>query len=354
MWRTGDARLYHPARQRCKRVERAENARLGGERMMNRAGIVEIAPHLAEKIRKFHVGLALGGLVPYVRADSYHAGARQFIAVPYKDRKQGIGSVTMNGQGKGRKARGYSRRLRLAALAGGMVAFGALVAPAVGNAFSSGFDSRPVSLAARGGIGSFTPASVDPRLARQVTMRALSHSGLFRFTPADDARGERAITVAVRVDGGAARAISVRNALAGVPTEAGAAPVRIAPSVYSLGLARGYNSFAISGADGKPLKSIAMPDLSSFAPGKSTAVAGTPSRFGAAIEMDEKDKAGRAPRTFEGQSDYQVDLGGSYRLTRNLKVTAGVRYSSERDRLAPLTDGTKDSQAVYVGTQFRF
>ena len=49
-----------------------------------------------------------------------------------------------------------------------------------------------------------------------------------------------------------------------------------------------------------------------------------------------------------------MDLGGSYRLTRNFDVTAGVRYSSERDRLRPLTDGKQDSQAVYVGTKFRF
>ena len=49
-----------------------------------------------------------------------------------------------------------------------------------------------------------------------------------------------------------------------------------------------------------------------------------------------------------------VDLGGAYSLTRNFDVTAGVRYSQERDRLRPLTDGKKDSQAVYVGTQFRF
>jgi hypothetical protein len=32
---------------------------------------------------------------------------------------------------------------------------------------------------------------------------------------------------------------------------------------------------------------------------------------------------------------------------------AGIRYSSERDRLRPLTDGKQDSQA-YVGTQFHF
>ena len=80
---------------------------------------------------------------------------------------------------------------------------------------------------------------------------------------------------------------------------------------------------------------------------------GDPSRFAPRVVLDEREKTGRAPRTFE-QSDQSVDLGGSYRVTRNLNVTAGVRYSPERDRLLPLTDGKQDNQAVYVGTQFRF
>ena len=50
----------------------------------------------------------------------------------------------------------------------------------------------------------------------------------------------------------------------------------------------------------------------------------------------------------------RTDVGGAYRVTRNLDVTAGVRYSQDRERLKPLTDGKQDSQAVYVGTQFRF
>jgi hypothetical protein len=70
--------------------------------------------------------------------------------------------------------------------------------------------------------------------------------------------------------------------------------------------------------------------------------------------MDNREKAGRAPRTLEGAGTPTVDLGGSYRLGKNLNVTAGVRYSQERDRLVPLTDGKQDGQAVYVGTQFRF
>jgi hypothetical protein len=35
-------------------------------------------------------------------------------------------------------------------------------------------------------------------------------------------------------------------------------------------------------------------------------------------------------------------------------VTAGLRYQSDRERLAQLKDDRRDSQAVYVGTAFRF
>jgi hypothetical protein len=48
-----------------------------------------------------------------------------------------------------------------------------------------------------------------------------------------------------------------------------------------------------------------------------------------------------------------VDVVSSYRLTKNIDVTAGVRYRSD-DRVEPLTDARRDSQAVYVGTAFRF
>jgi hypothetical protein len=47
-------------------------------------------------------------------------------------------------------------------------------------------------------------------------------------------------------------------------------------------------------------------------------------------------------------------VGGAYSITRNLAVTAGVRYTSEKDRLPQLKDDRRDSQAVYVGTAIRF
>ena len=48
------------------------------------------------------------------------------------------------------------RRLRASLIVGAVAAFGLSLAPTVTSAFSSGFDAAPVSLAARGGIGSFT------------------------------------------------------------------------------------------------------------------------------------------------------------------------------------------------------
>lgn len=255
------------------------------------------------------------------------------------------------------KTKGFARRSLL--LAGGALALGVVVAPTVSQAFSSGFDSRPVSLDARGSIGSFTPASVDPALAASVKVATLK-GHLFRFTPAGASnRPDRSVTVAIRIDDANVRAVSVRGALGAIPAQAGLASFRISPVGYSLGVARGYESFAA----GKPVTHIGlqkvgfqkldMPDLSTFTPSKSVAPSGT-ARFAPRITLDEKDKAGRAPRTLEGQSDYQVDVGGSYRLTRNLKVIGGVRYSSDRDRISTLTDGKQDKQAVYVGTQFRF
>ena len=248
----------------------------------------------------------------------------------------------------------------LVAVAAGALAFGLLMHPDVGNAFSSGFDSRPVSLSARGSIGSFTPASVDPRMAARININRLAHSPLFKFTPAaSDGRTNRAVTVAVRFDSETARAVSVRQALAAAVAQPGIAAVRVVPGGFNLGVARGYESFAPKLAQtivAPDIKKFDMPDLAAFAAGKAKnrASTGDAPRFAPRVALDETAKPGRAPRTLEGQGDYSVDVGGSYRVARNLAVTAGVRYSTERDRVAPLTDATQDSQAVYVGTQFRF
>ena len=199
----------------------------------------------------------------------------------------------------------------------------------------------------------FTPASVDPKLAKFVAERSTGSNRLMRFTPAGVAeRGSRAVTVAVRVDQETAKAITVRSAIATAREQMAPNAVRLAPVRYNLGLSRGYQSFAQSAELSKKLSDAAIPDLASFKP--RPGVKEQPSRFGARIALEQEEKSGSAPRTHDGLGEQSLDVAGSYRLTRNLDVTAGVRYSQERDRLAPLADPALDSQAVYVGTQFRF
>ena len=227
-----------------------------------------------------------------------------------------------------------------------------LALPSAVLAFSSRFDPDSIAEVSTDGASGFIPAEVDPRLARSITVRALSKGRSFRFTPAAVPNGmdRSVVTVAVRLINGNAQSLALRQTTSGENVAAGAA-LPIAPTAYSLGAARGYRSFAQSAVPATPIRQLDAPNLASYRP--KPGVASTPSRFAPAIVLEEREKTGRAPRTFE-QSDQQVDLGGSYRVTRNLNVTAGVRYSSDRDRLRPLTDGRQDSQAVYVGTQFRF
>jgi hypothetical protein len=162
------------------------------------------------------------------------------------------------------------------------------------------------------------------------------------------------VTVAVRVDSGAPQMISVHGPRLADVTTPGAVPLRIAPTAFNLGVSRGYSNFAQNLVPPADVRKLDMPDLGRFDIGANDS-SGDNARLSPRIVMDEKQAAGRAPRTFAGDGENEVDVGGSYRLTRNLNVTAGVRYSSqERERLHPLTDGKQDSQAVYVGTQFRF
>lgn len=200
-------------------------------------------------------------------------------------------------------------------------------------------------------FGIFTPASVDPQLARRVAAKAGDQK--LRFTPAGRAtKRDRTVTVAVRVDSDVARAISVRQAIDSAPG-AGKGIAAIAPTRYNLGLARGYQSFARPVKLPDSVRKLDMPDLSKFEPAGPTAV-DKPSRFQPRIAVEDTERTGRTAGTLEGLGTSTVDLGGSYRVMRNLDVTAGVRLSQERDRLAPLTDSKQDNQAVYVGTQFRF
>jgi hypothetical protein len=240
---------------------------------------------------------------------------------------------------------------------GGLTASVAAVALVLTGVPTAGFALDAFSqggLSLANGDFSFTPASVDPKLARFVAERATGTAHMMRFTPAGVAeRGKRSLTVAVRVGAESAQAIQVRSAIATAQDQmSGASGVRIVSARYNLGLARGYQSFAQPTVLSKKLSDAAIPDLSSFKPAPLQA---EQSRLVSRVELAREEKPGVTPRTREALGEQSLDVATSYRLTRNLDVSAGVRYSQDRDRIAPAAEPTpQDSQAFYVGTQFRF
>lgn len=192
--------------------------------------------------------------------------------------------------------------------------------------------------------GSFTPSAADPKLAALFARGGLDVSG-FRFTPSENRNGNRAVTVAVRARSSlAARESNNRFVPSSAPT------VGLAPIAYNLGVAVGWKRFAVSG-------DLAKVDLGG-APGSreaaDVAVSYSASKWtGRLSASSDRALPGTARAVTEPQS-YSLDLGGSYSITRNLDLTAGMRLKTERDRLTRIDDERRDSQAVYVGTAFRF
>lgn len=202
------------------------------------------------------------------------------------------------------------------------------------------------------GLDVFTPASVDPELAARVADKARARG--IRFTPASapPVSGKRTVTVAVRVDDETARAISVRKAIDAAPGR-GIGLTALDASRFQLGSARGYKSFARTVDLTSNVSSMSLPDLAQFEPSRPKAD-DKPSRLQPRIELEDREIAGRSPNTLDSIGAQTVGVGGSFSLSPNLNVTAGVRYSQERERLDPLTNSVQDSQAVYVGTQIKF
>lgn len=223
---------------------------------------------------------------------------------------------------------------------GALVAAVVLVAPAIG-AVEKNSALTPKRQMARS-IGGFTPAAGDPRLAALVARSSLGGSG-FRFTPAETRRDSRAVTVAVRA----------RSNRTGGPDEvvsAVAAPtVGLAPIAYSLGVAVGWKRFAIS----SDLNRVDLAGQPGGREATDVALSYTAPKWSGRVKAVADRPIDGTPRAVAELPSYSLDLGGSYSLTRNLDVTAGVRYRSDRDRLTRV-DNRRDSQAVYVGTAFRF
>lgn len=192
-------------------------------------------------------------------------------------------------------------------------------------------------------LGQFTPASGDPRLIARYAKVSADARRSFSFTPAlaDTDRKNRAITVVVR-----SRDDSSSAALTSALAQGRKAPVAITPIAYNLGASVGFEKFATPALPrGIDLRNMPVAEAPERGEKKS--------RFATKMLARPTDPAGATDRITAPGDDQVVDVVSSYRLTRNIDVTAGVRYRSD-DRVQPLTDARRDSQAVYVGTAFRF
>jgi hypothetical protein len=200
-----------------------------------------------------------------------------------------------------------------------------------------------------GGISTFTPASADPKLAAMLARSGVPANG-FGFTPSESRRAVNpTVTVAVGRIGSIPSAQVIGSRASPAP-----APVSLAPISYNLGVSAGWKSFAVSG-DAARVDLVSQTGSSQRGDfGLSYGSKRTPSKVtAAAVERPLVSAPASGPTLLSDQPS-TLDVGGSYSLTRNFDVTAGVRYKAERDRLPRLTDNRRDSQAVYVGTAFRF
>lgn len=228
-----------------------------------------------------------------------------------------------------------------------MIASGALLlAPAV--AAVSGVSMTSVGSFGTDALNAFTPANADPKMTAAIasSKHGLAMRGL-SFTPrAGLDTSSRAITVAVH-----ARPLDLSGNLQPAKTQQGEmvssrAPLAIAPVRYSLGSSIGWKSFA------EPSR-VAEVDRAMAAKPKDKPGTTKPSRWNGALEVDSVPAVSSTPKGLDRSKNVELDVSGSYSITRNLDVKAGVKYKADRDRFE-LPENEKDSQAVYVGTAFRF
>lgn len=246
---------------------------------------------------------------------------------------------------------------------GGTVAAVALgLSPVILPAFAAG--ALPgISSSANVILDQFTPAGVDSRLAekfagRQQAAAARGQSSDFQFTPAGLSQGRNTLTVAARSTGlNGNNAVSTRAA--SPLAEAGRGAGRLTKTDFRLTsknliAGKGWKGFSVIEDKQAVSATPLITDLGKSNFRLTENVKKKPSRFNTDIAVGKEKKAAPAARGNAAPDDYQLDVGGSYSISRKIDVTAGVRYKSERDRLAPRTDDRSDSEAVYIGTRIRF
>lgn len=215
-------------------------------------------------------------------------------------------------------------------MTGAMIASGTLLlAPAV--AAVSGVSLSPTKSVSADGLNTFTPANADPKLAETVAnaKHSLGVPGL-TFTPrAGLDTTSKAVTVAVH-----ARPLDLSGNLRpakGQKAElvSSHAPLAIAPVSYSLGSSVGWKGFAAPDRVAEVDRSMAT------APKEKPSVkpSAKPSRWNGVMQVDAVPDISRQPKAMDRTKNVELDVSGSYSITRNIDVKAGVRYKADRDRI---------------------
>jgi hypothetical protein len=234
---------------------------------------------------------------------------------------------------------------RGAKLAAAAAAAGLVLTPAIATSMPAKKKPALVALSFDP-VSSFTPANADPKLAAALAGKGLALTD-FKFTPAPAKGRPSQVRVAIR-----ARVLApaqTQLADAGMPT---AAVNALTPTGYNLGLAVGWRRFAVSG-DVAKVKS-ADP---AFA-GRESAVLGVSyslnSKLSTRVAVGAERTSGDPVPALRRGDNVSLDAGASYNLSHRIALTGGVRYNIERDRISAFQDDRRDSQAVYVGTAFKF
>jgi hypothetical protein len=196
--------------------------------------------------------------------------------------------------------------------------------------------------------GGFTPAQADPRLAASLASRPALASD-FRFTPSASKQRPSQIRIAVRARATSPTQVALRErAAAAAPITAG---LPLTPASYNLGAAVGWKRFAVS-ADVSKAQG-ATPALAGRE-GASVGVSYSTKRFTGRVAASADRAATQRSAAIADPTAYALDVGGAFNISRNIALTGGVKYKIEREQIATLRDQRRDSQAVYVGTAFKF
>ena len=235
------------------------------------------------------------------------------------------------------------RKWRGAQSLAALIAAGLLLTPAI--AAPTKRRAPPVSVSFDP-VSRFTPANADPRLAAAFAGRGASLNQ-FKFTPSAAKSRPSQVRIAIRAPIAASGAVRVAH---------GSAPgnstlTALTPTTYNLGVGVGWRRFAVAGDVAK----VKSPDPA--VGNRESAVVGVSyslKRFTGRVAVGADRGDPKALAALRKADNYSLDLGGSYDISRRIAVTGGVRYRIDRDRFAAARDERRDSQAVYVGTAFKF